>query len=75
MLWWNRQIYGVDHKRAQEQMVAEVEGLREAEKLVEQYLRTRPFKCLPSGEIGAHCANRKSASSSTVIREGPPISV
>ena len=33
------QIYKVDHKRNQEQMVAEVEGLREAEKLVEKYLR------------------------------------
>jgi hypothetical protein len=33
------QIYKVDHKRNQEQMVAEVEGLHEAEKLVEQYLR------------------------------------
>jgi hypothetical protein len=29
----------VDHKRNQEQMVAEVEGLHEAEKLVEQCLR------------------------------------
>ncbi len=33
------QIYKVDHKRNQEQMVAEVEGLHEAEKLVEKYLR------------------------------------
>jgi len=33
------QIYGVDHKRNQEQMVAEVEGLHEAETLVEKYLR------------------------------------
>ena len=33
------QIYRVDHKRNQEQMVAEVEGLHEAEKLVEKYLR------------------------------------
>ena len=33
------QIYRVDHKRSQEQMVAEVEGLHEAEKRVEQYLR------------------------------------
>jgi hypothetical protein len=33
------QIYRVDHRRNQEQMVAEVEGLREAEKLVENYLR------------------------------------
>ena len=33
------QIYRVDHKRNQEQMVAEVEGLHEAEKLVKQYLR------------------------------------
>jgi hypothetical protein len=33
------QIYRVDHKRNQEQMVAEVEALHEAEKLVEKYLR------------------------------------
>ena len=33
------QIYRVDHKRNQEQMVAEVEGLHEAERLVEKYLR------------------------------------
>lgn len=33
------QIYRVDHKRNREQMVAEVEGLYEAEKLVEKYLR------------------------------------
>jgi hypothetical protein len=33
------QIYRVDHKRNQEQMVAEAEGLHEAEKLVEKYLR------------------------------------
>ena len=33
------QIYRVDHKRSQEQMVAEIEGLHEAEKLVERYLR------------------------------------
>jgi len=33
------QIYRVDHKRNQEHMVAEVEGLHEAEKLVEKYLR------------------------------------
>jgi len=33
------QIYWVDHKRNLEQMVAEVDGLNEAEKLVEKYLR------------------------------------
>ncbi len=33
------QIYRVDHKRSQEQMVAEIEGLHEAEELVERYLR------------------------------------
>jgi len=33
------QIYRVDYKRNQEQMVAEVEGLHEAEKLTEKYLR------------------------------------
>jgi len=32
------QICKVDHQRNQEQMIAEVEGLHEAEKLVEQYL-------------------------------------
>jgi hypothetical protein len=34
------QIYRVDHKRNQEQMVAEIEGLHEAEKLIENYLRS-----------------------------------
>ena len=38
--WTFYQIYRVDHKRNQEQMVAEVEGLHEVEKLVEKYLRT-----------------------------------
>jgi hypothetical protein len=33
------QIYRVDHKQNQERMVAEVEGLHEAERLVEKYLR------------------------------------
>jgi hypothetical protein len=33
------QIYKVDQQRHQEQMIAEVEGLHEAEKLVEKYLR------------------------------------
>jgi len=33
------QIYRVDHKRNLEQLVDEVEGLNEAEKLVEKYLR------------------------------------
>jgi len=33
------QIYRVDHKRNREQMVDEVEGLHEAEKLIEKYLR------------------------------------
>lgn len=33
------QIYRVDHKQNQERMVAEVEGLHEADKLVEKYLR------------------------------------
>ena len=33
------QIYTVDHKRNQEQMVAEADGLHDAEKLVEKYLR------------------------------------
>ena len=34
------QIYRVDHKRNQEKMVAEVEGLYEGEKLVEKFLRS-----------------------------------
>ena len=34
------QIYRVDHKRNLEQMVDEVEGLHEAEKIVEDYLRS-----------------------------------
>ena len=33
------QIYRVDHRRNQEQMIAEVEGLEHAEKMVAQYLR------------------------------------
>jgi hypothetical protein len=33
------QICKVDHQRNQEQMVAEVEGLHEAKKLVEKYLQ------------------------------------
>ena len=33
------QIFKVDRQRNQEQMVAEVEGLREAEKLVEKHLQ------------------------------------
>jgi hypothetical protein len=34
------QIYRVDHRRNQEYMVAEVEGLDQTEKLVTQYLRS-----------------------------------
>ena len=33
------QIYKVDQQRHQELIIAEVEGLREAERLVEKYLR------------------------------------
>jgi hypothetical protein len=33
------QIYRVDHKRNRHQMIAEVAGLQEAEKVVEKYLR------------------------------------
>jgi len=44
------QIYRVDHKRSQEQMVAEVEGLHEAEKLVEKYLRNMTASEIPSGD-------------------------
>ena len=49
------QIYRVDHKRNQEQMVAEVEGLRETEALVEKYLRnlTASEKKMKSAITGA----------------------
>lgn len=33
------QIYRVDHRRNREQMIAEVEGLEHAEKMVAKYLR------------------------------------
>ena len=52
------QIYRVDHKRNQEQMVAEIEGLHEAEKLVEKFLRN-----MTAPEI-----KRKSAITGALIR-------
>jgi hypothetical protein len=55
------QIYRVDHKRNQEQMVAEVEGLREAEKLVEQYLRN-----MTASEVKDEISYYRSTHSSSV---------
>ena len=55
------QIYRVDHKRNQEQMVAEVEGLHEAEKLVEQYLRN-----MTASEVKAEISYYRSTLSSGV---------
>ena len=53
------QIYRVDHKRNQEQMVAEVEKLYEAEKLVEKYLRN-----MTASEVKAEISYHRSTSSS-----------
>jgi hypothetical protein len=55
------QIYRVDHKRNQEQMVAEVEGLHEAEKLVETYLRN-----MTASEVKEEISYYRSTLSSTV---------
>ena len=55
------QIYRVDHKRNQEQMVAEVEGLHEAEELVEKYLRN-----MTESEIQDEISYYRSALSSHV---------
>jgi hypothetical protein len=55
------QIHRVDHKRNQEQMVAEVEGLHEAEKLVEKYLRS-----MTASEIKDEISYYRSIQSSSV---------
>jgi hypothetical protein len=55
------QIYRVDHKRNQEHMVAEVEGLHEAEKLVEKYLRN-----MTASEIKDEISYYRSTLSSSV---------
>ncbi len=55
------QIYRVDHKRNQEQMVAEVEGLHEAEKLVEKYLRS-----MTASEVKEEISYYRSTLSSSV---------
>ena len=55
------QVYRVDHKRNLEQMVAEVEGLHEAEKLVEKYLRN-----LTASEIKDEISYYRSTLSSRV---------
>ena len=57
------QIYRVDHKRNQEQMVAEVEGLHEAEKLVEKYLRN-----MTSSEVQEEISYYRSTLSSSTPR-------
>ena len=57
------QIYRVDHKRNQEQMVAEVEGLHEAEKLVEKYLRN-----MTSSEVQEEISYYRSTLSSSAPR-------
>ena len=55
------QIYRVDHKRNQEQMVAEVEGLHEAEKLVQKYLRN-----MTASEVNEEVSYYRSTLSSPV---------
>ena len=55
------QIYRVDHKRGQEQVVFEVEGLHEAEKLVEKYLRN-----MTASEINDEISYYRSTVGSTV---------
>jgi hypothetical protein len=57
------QIYRVDHKRNQEQMVAEVEGLHEAEKLVEKYMRN-----MTASEVREEISYYRSTLSSSVPR-------
>ena len=54
------QIYRVDHKRNQEQMVAEVEGLQAAEKLVQKYLRNM-LASEVSDEISYYRSTRSSS--------------
>ena len=55
------QIYRVDHKRNREQMVDEVEGLHEAEKLIEKYLRN-----MTASEIKDEISYYRSTLSSSV---------
>ena len=55
------QIYRVDHKRNQEQMVAEVEGLHEAEELVDKYLRN-----MTASEVREEISYYRSTLSSSV---------
>ncbi len=57
------QIYRVDHKRNREQMVAEVEGLHEAEKLVEKYLRN-----MTASEVKEEISYYRSTLSSSIPR-------
>jgi hypothetical protein len=57
------QIYRVDHKRNQEQMVAEIEGLHEAEKLVEKYLRN-----MTASEVKEEISYYRSTLSSSVSK-------
>ena len=59
------QIYRVDHKRNQEQMVAEVKKLYEAEKLVEKYLRN-----MTASEVKAEISYHRSTSSSRAPKMG-----
>ncbi|MGC2185266.1 MAG: hypothetical protein WA637_18460 [Terriglobales bacterium] len=63
------QIYRVDHKRNQEQMVAEVEGLHEAQKLVEKYLRN-----MTSSEVQEEISYYRSTLSSSAPRMRPLLS-
>ena len=58
------QIYRVDHKRNREQMVAEVEGLHEAEKLVEKYLRN-----MTASEVKDEISYYRSTLSSSVPKD------
>jgi hypothetical protein len=62
------QIYRVDHKRNQEQMVAEVEGLDEADRLTEKYLRN-----MTAAEKKAEISYYRSTLSSSV-RKMPGLS-
>ena len=55
------QIYRVDHKRNREQMVDEVEGLHEAEKLIEKYLRN-----MTASEVGDEISYYRSTLSSRI---------
>ena len=63
------QIYRVVHKRSQEQMVAEVEGLHKAEKLVEKYLRNMTAFEI-SDEISYYRSTRSSSVPKMVSHKG-----